>query len=411
MSLIDLLLGGSIIYLLNTVTKPNDRQEKFDVLRLRRYEGLSRETQELVRLITIRNDTVPVGSFKYKAHRYPADIDIFEQVRECCSIPTAAGAIAKKIQAIARKIKARPDLYLGDFKAGLDGRYRLDIGELHDDGTITGFDQASARRQLAGLRQQGLLSAAEFNEASRLLRGQMTPERYTEFYDFLRDRYIVRWTLDEIIQGSKLLPLNKRLSLSDALTHKSVIKLDLWAPLDGNYNEITNFFLLVAVDESGREMVMNQELGDRLETLNHDIRKYSSKEHRNSLKLAKRLWNRALWLKDQTTYKRLAPLFQSGINSLNQVAGESEVLRSMLERLDRPPMDVILRQIDGFKRRINDVYDAQFDDVPFYELIDETTGLTDRAQMVANLKDLESGLKEIVEREARNYLRRVGLDQ
>ena len=44
----------------------------------RKWSGLSSEVKELVHLITLSDSTRPVGSFKYKTHKYPADIDIFE---------------------------------------------------------------------------------------------------------------------------------------------------------------------------------------------------------------------------------------------------------------------------------------------------------------------------------------------
>ena len=353
-----------------------------NVLKKRTIDGLSQETRGLIELITLQKGTFPVGSFKYKAHRYPGDIDIFEPVKACCNVETATKVITKKIQNMASKIKETKGVYLGDFKAGLDFRYDL--------------TNVNSNEKLIELLNNGLIKQEEFNEA-------VSQKTEADLLEYMRKFYIVRWNLDELIKGEKVLPLNKRLTLQEAITHKTIVKIDLWAPQDGNYNEVTNFFLIVMIDKDGKEVVLNEELGDRLISLNHDIVKYGSKEHRNSLKLAKRLWNRALFLGDKKMPKILYPLFQSGCNSLNQVAGESEVVRQMVEKLTNPPIDILLRQIDGFRRRITDVFDVDFDPNPMYNIIINI--LNNKIDIVSGLTELEGMIKKVVEKHANNFLK------
>ena len=320
-----------------------------NVLKTRTFDGLSHETQDLIRLITLDKKTFPVGSFKYKAHRYPGDIDIFEPVKACCTEESASEAIANKLKTLAKEISKRKSVYLGDFKAGLDHRYYL-------------APNTNPKLYLDRLRKQDLLTADEYQEGLTL-RGENLDE-------FVRRFYVIRWNLEELVAGIKTLRGNVTLTLADALRAKTIVKIDLWAPINGNYNETTNFFLIIMIDEQGNEKVLNQELGDRLISLNGDIVKYGG-AHKNSLKLAKRLWNRALYVNDRQMYNLLYPLFQSGANSLNQIAGESEVIRMMLTKLVNPPTQQLYQQIDGFKRRIEDVFDMEFDAQPMYQLIDD----------------------------------------
>jgi hypothetical protein len=390
-----LLLGATAIFVSEFQRKPKGlfsfikntnnntcQAESSDILKQRTLEGLTEETKALIQLITLQNDVFPVGSFRYKAHRYPGDIDIFEPIKACCDKESASKAIASKIQGMAREILTRPDVYLGDFKAGLDDRF-----------LIPSLD--SAQNILDGLLKQNLITTDEYKEA-------LAFSSLDDLQEYMRKFRIVRWTLEEILSGVKVLPNDIKLTLSDALTHKSVVKIDLWAPLNGNYNEITNFFLVVMIDKEGKEVVLNEELGDRLINLNHDIIKYGSKEHRNSLKLAKRLWNRALFLGDTKMPKILYPLFQSGCNSLNQIAGESEVIRMMIERLPNPPIETLLLQIDGFRRRITDVFDVDFNPRPMFVLIKNI--ISSNVDIIAGLLELERLLKKTVERHANNFL-------
>ncbi len=376
-----LLLGTSAIFVSNLNKSSNSCRKDDEILKKRTFDGLTQETKSLIELITIQKGTFPVGSFKFKAHRYPGDIDIFEPVKACCDKESASKEIAKKIQKMALEISKRKDVYLGDFKAGLDFRYTTPMSDIEG--------------KLNELVDLELITQEELQEALSL-------KSRDELVEYMRKYYIVRWSLEELIQGYKLLPKGLRLELSDALTHKSIVKIDLWAPQDGNYNEVTNFFLIVMIGKDGKEVVLNEELGDRLINLNHDIVKYGSKEHKNSLKLAKRLWNRALFLGDKKIPKILYPLFQSGCNSLNQIAGESEVVRQMVERLPSPPIDILLRQIDGFRRRITDVFDVDFDPQPMYNIIINI--LNRQIDIVSGLVELESMIKKVVEKHAREFL-------
>ncbi len=378
-----LLLGTGAIFVSKLNEKSNSCNiSEQNVLKKRTFDGLTQETKSLIELITLQKGTFPVGSFKFKAHRYPGDIDIFEPVKACCDRETATKIIAEKLQNMAKAISNRKDVYLGDFKAGLDDRYLV--------------TEANKNDKLNQLFNTGLLSQEEFEEA-------LNQKTLDDLVEYMRKFYIVRWNLEELIRGSKVLPQNKQLTLQEAITHKTIVKIDLWAPQDGNYNEVTNFFLIVMIDKDGREVVLNEELGDRLINLNHDIVKYGSKKNRNSLKLAKRLWNRALFLKDSKMPKVLYPLFQSGCNSLNQVAGESEVVRQMIEKLPNPPLDILFKQIDGFRRRITDVFDVDFDPKPMYDVLINI--LERRVDVISGLTELESMIKKVVEKHANEFLK------
>ena len=86
----------------------------------RNPKGFSKSVQDAINLITFSEDTNPVGSYKYRVHAYPSDIDIFEKVKKCCSVKEATNNVAKRLREIGRNIKKQKLIYLGDFKAGLE---------------------------------------------------------------------------------------------------------------------------------------------------------------------------------------------------------------------------------------------------------------------------------------------------
>lgn len=369
-TLAQLIQGGLTLYAMNQAVNKKKLGE-IDIYKQRTMDGLSQDTQSIIELITFSDSTKPVGSFKYKVHQYPGDIDIFEPVKVCCSKEQALKKIIAELQSIARRVKKSKTVFWGDFKAGLDLNYVPNENE-------TG-EQYSKRTGITLTKEEKANPAA--------------------WHDKVRQYYILRWTADDIIRGSVRTPKGgSSVSLTDAIKHDTLIKLDLWAPVNGNYTEVTNFYLFVWKDEQGEEHIINAELGDRLESLNHDIEKYSSRAHWNPLKLSKRLWNKALYQRDRRMTEVLYPLFSSGAARLNQIAGECETLALMYEKVPTTELQSVERAIDaqisGFKRRINDVEDIDVKP-DIYKLIDRILKLEGKSRP-GLLNQLESQLEKYV---------------
>lgn len=415
------IAGAASLYVIQDVTDKQHKQPRFNVLATRNQAGLSRETNDIIDLITVDPETFPVGSFRYRAHRYPGDIDIFEKVRGCCTQEVAKRKIARDIQKIAKKLAnaRKRGVFLGDFKAGLDNRFKLDIGHIEQN-KVVGYNGAAVRKEIRALYNKHLLTEQEYSTLMSLAPLEaISPSEWESLNDGLRKYYIVRWDLDELMEGVKMLPGKVMLRLEDAITHDSIVKLDIWAPLKGKYNEITNFFLLILQNQDGTETVLNAQLGDRIKLLEKDIQKYSSKEHRNSLKLAKRLWNKALTTNDVDLYDTLFPLFDSDATMLSQIVSEIEVISNMLEGLPKAdvPIKTLIKQIDGFKERITNTLEIQFNTRPFIKIIDEIVNYYETHQdnwdpntIVQYLDDLDKKLRKPIEEYSRNFLQERGID-
>lgn len=451
------LAGAGTLYLIQDVTKKNQKRPHFNVLATRNRASLSRETNDIIDLITVDPETFPVGSFRYRAHRYPGDIDIFEKVRACCTEETAKKKIVRDIQKIALKIAnaRKKGVFLGDFKAGIDERFKIDIGDV-DNGVVKGYDGFQVRRKIRNLYDEDLLSDSEYRKLMDLApkidteevndtrknvgdvgdigdvgdvgdvenvgddhNESITVGEWENLNNELRKYYIVRWDLDELIDGVKVLKGDKILLLGDALTSNSIVKLDIWAPIKGRYNEITNFFLLILQNSDGTEAVLNANLGDRIKQLDKDIHKYSSPEHRNSLKLAKRLWNKALTTKDEKLYDTLYPLFDSDAAMLNQIGSEAEVIQNMLEGLpiEEIPIKTLIKQIDGFKERIMNTLEIQFNTKPFFKIINSIINYYENNHddwdpnvIVHYLNEFNNKLRVPIENYSANFLRKNGIN-
>jgi len=265
-----------------------------------------------------------------------------------------------------------------------------------------------------------LLTNSEYKKLLELAPNQkIQPDEWEELNNELRKHYIVRWDLEEMLRGEKILPGNKILKLEDAITDDSIVKLDIWAPLKGKYNEITNFFLLILQNPDGTETVLNAQLGDRVKLLEKDIQKYASPSHRNSLKLAKRLWNKALTENDVELYDKLYPLFDSDATMLSQIGSEIEVITNMLNGLSRDeiPIKTLIKQIDGFKERITNTLEIQFNTKPLIKIINDIIDYYENNKdnwdpIVINhyLEDLDKKIRKPVEDYSRKFLQNIGID-
>ena len=372
-------------------------RSKSDVAQLKSSDSYDMETRKVINTITFHDNIDPVGSQKFKAHRYPGDIDLFEPIKVCCSLEQATQAIVKKIQLIASKIKKEPLYFLGDFKAGLDHRFEFDLTQ----------PSKTIIAQIMKLHHQQLLS----DEETAQLMDDVENQRMESFNELIRHHLVVRWNLDELIAGVKILPLNKHLSLSEAIRHNTIVKLDLWAPINGNYTEITNFMLLMYLDELGKTHMINIKLSERINSLIHDIKLYSMPQHKKSLKVAKRMWALAYFINDRPTLQRLYPLFSSDAAILSQINNEIETLSQMLTKLPDPPLNVIIKQIDRFKTRMGGVT-LPFNENDVFEMIDAIVAMyqkngdqMDRSVAVVLLTKIAEILASSIEKYASQFMK------
>lgn len=392
-----LLLGHAMHYVFTNGTE----DEEFDISQYKNPNSFDLETRKIIDTVTLQDDIDPVGSQKYKVHRYPGDIDIFEPIKVCCSLDDATHTIVKNIQKMMKEIKKEPLYFLGDFKAGLDHRFQIDLTKKNTE----------IISQLMDLRKKNLLTSEEVGRMLDLLkRGEIN-----ELKEALRQYYVVRWTIQEIMDGVKKLPGDLKLSLFDAIKHNTIVKLDLWAPINNNYTEITNFLLLMYVDENGKQHIINIELEDRVKSLIKDIKLYSTPEHKKSLKVAKRMWALAQVVDDHETIKKLYPLFSSDAAILSQITSEIETLTLMLSKIDQPPLDIMIRQIDRFKSRIGTIF-LDLDENTIFGNIDIIVSLynqsgnrVNRQVIITLLKHISLQLNQVIEKYSSEFMKKRNL--
>ena len=326
--------------------------------------SLSMDLLDIIKIVTLDPRMPPnlVGSFKYIVHEYPADIDMFEAyVYDGAGGVTGAGKdIAAKLAAVAENIKARKDVYLGDFKAGVDERYEVDIGHINPaSGKLAGYKPTQIRERILKIQEAGLLTTDEADTWFRAVIEQPSILEYMELEATIRKKHVVRWSLDELINQEKALPYGSVLRLEKAVTQKSIVKIDIWVRLQKRFIEVTNFYDLrykntrdaiiqINLESSGGEKSYEMSL---LADLHH----YSNPNLGKFMKLSKRLWLYAVLKKDKHLLHALYPLFGSGAAKMYQIMGEVETIENIMEKVKRPAMKDILENIEDWKARLGTV--------------------------------------------------------
>ena len=420
------VLGGlTTVYVVDKFGKEEKKVESGEIKIYKEERnpiGFSKSIKDAVKMVTFSEKTNPVGSYKYRVHAYPSDIDIFEKIEECCDVKTATQNVTKRLKQIARNIKNNKKVYLGDFKAGIDDDLIIDCGEISYTKpiSVSGYKRQTIMDKLTEFKKKGWITETESRKLKGMAKPNLNVVEFSKLYKELRELYLVRWELNELIKGEKVVRSGKKLKLQDALTHDSIVKIDIWAPVNNRYTEVTNFFYIVLKQKNGKETVINKKLGDYASALMDDINKYSSTIFRNSLKVGKRLWIYHNLKKNKHILEKLYPLFFSGSAALNQIKEEAVVLVDMLQRMeDNSQSDInkgyglikpiVENQIDEFKKRVNNIYDLRFNREEIFKTLDKCIQSKNTSVTKKNLEKFIELCKPIIEKHSVKFLKDIGL--
>lgn len=332
------------------------------ILQTRLKESLPEDIQKIIDSISIdkKQPTKIVGSFQYIIHEYPGDIDGIEEFTGCCSINQSIRTIAKSIKTIALNVKNLKYSYLGDFKAGIDSRFYIETGDwiLKDKHLeLIKYDIKHIKNRLDMLYQSNLLSKQKYDYINSLVVYKPTFLQHKKIYDTIKDLYILRWSLNELLKGRKNLVDNMIISLEEALTKKTIVKIDLYSLVQNRFIEITNFYVLKSKTEDNRIVSLSVETQrwDYINKLKKDIIIYAQPSLKKLMKMSKRLWLKAIADKNNELLIKLYPLFSSGIAKLYQVLSDIETMMNMIEKLKNPPYRIMIRSLQEIKMRISTI--------------------------------------------------------
>jgi len=396
-----------------------------DILAKKSESSYTNKVNEIIETISYNTEnSKAVGSFSFKnVGKYSADVDIFENFHVFAKNELhACKQIAAQIKQVIKQVKEKKDFWFSEFKAGIDERFKIGaLGKL-EDGKVVGFNKKQAIAHLVKLVDENLIDQEIGFELISLVKQPMTSEIYEQIDKIIREFYVLRWKQDEVLKGKKKLVGNKFMSLVDAISYKSIVKLDCITYMQSRFIECTNVMILTWVDKKGDIHYLNI-VGDNLAAyltkgMKMETKKISDPKsaHFSPMKLSKRIFAQAALKKDKAVVEKLIPLLTSDLALLYQVRADAEVIINMLTKLNskliKQLSPEILTELDEFRSRLAGVNLPIYDNAAVDDTISDIVlqGKNNNKQaLIDKLNNLCEYITEILKTNVPKYLKKVGL--
>ena len=395
--------------ILGLIKKDLNRQVKLKIKTI-----YSTDLLNIIDLITLDNNYKIVGSYSYENLKYPNDIDITELYHiNSKNLDEEGFYFADKISNIMVKIQLNfPDIIFSEFM--------IKVGDLYKKKYITKKEVELLKKILKNINI----------------------DTWFYMYNFFREKFIVRWEIEDILySGKKLINKKNYFLLQDALIQTQIgkpneygfIKLDTLSFFENKYKEITNIFFICPNREKGigksgkgeRSGISNikENSSDKqfykiqketsYKYLKQDVYKYYFLK--KYLKVVKRIFNIFKNKKiEKNKLNILVNLINSKLGNLNQINGELENIVKLLyiikgtKRYQKNNYLIIIRRIfvqlldiqnrlysilqGNFKKEISDNI-SKF----FYNYYDTFWETINNGLMVKQAKDLIELCEELNE--------------
>lgn len=301
---------------------------------------IDEDVKKIAKLMMVNKDDGNIryiGSYSYKAIKNFSDVDMMEEVemnsRECL-IKFFVDSLKKTL----RDILQSHDIYFMEVKAGIDKRFKLNIGRCN-----SGYFFADGHLidNIKKLFDTELLPARDYNIIVNHARGCSQAD-YEIIEKILRGYYIVRWSPTEIFKGVKELAGGRSMSLNEAVQYYLFCNMEcVFKDDNGIYKDISNYFVLQYDDpDVGAIVALNAEpyaVGNYYdyirETLSKSIEKlYYSKLERSLLKLCKRYFSFARLFGYSDMLVKSASILNSDIGRLGMVLSMLKCIKKLNEK-------------------------------------------------------------------------------
>jgi hypothetical protein len=353
-------------------------------------------------LVSINKDnSIPIGTYSYAYTMYPSDYDVFENVTKGHNTDEVVNFFEKSLKHMVQKIMSRQYYWILEVKVGIDNRYNFKITD--DDAMI----------RINCLKKNGLLLDEDI---------EIFQQNDQELSDELLRKYaVLRWTPQEILNGVKLLPGNKSISLNDAIRAKSQINIEIIALINNKFTDLSNFFVLSYTDKLGNPHAVNiseDSITDFTkffkDNLKSNIKKlYYSKHNHDYYKIIKRYWSYGKFAKDKQLIHKLLPIVNSIIALAGQKRSELKTLINLVKHtnLQGVPMDVFHNQIQNLKASLSSLVDMGYDiiDAINYDLDIITNDNATPTEIINILDNVKETLNRYVSKNTLAYLKKVKL--
>lgn len=205
------------------------------------------------------------------------------------------------------------------------------------------------------------------------------------------------WTAEEIFNNIDI--------LKQCFLEKAVIKIDMFAPYNERYIEMSTFFILKS---KGTFINVEDNYFESMKTsLINDINEFKKIK---PFKAVKRAWSLARITQDNKTMRKLEKLIRSNVALLGQINADLETIELMVQKNIPYNKDIVLVEISEFKEKISNILDIEFDEMKIDIMIDNIllNIINNSDDIIDTISTLHDYLLEIINKETLEYLEYVG---
>ena len=336
-----------------------------------------------IELISFNNLTPSIlGSSSLKSSLYNSDYDLFSRIKYN-SFSEAKEKIPYYFKKIVERLNSNPKIFFMDFKAGFDPKLYQTLNNIKN---IKLFYKKNKR----------YLTEEQNKEINKI-------NNLDELKEYTRSIYTLRWSIDNLKKGYKILSKNRKISFIEAITgYKSVIKIDILSFIDSELVEMSNLFEFYI----GNESLNISKDSNILIGIKEDIKNYW--EDNKKIKALKRLFSIAKITKQYKLVKQLIKIFNSNLGLLYKTNNDLKNIIDLIENGNKEKLIKNKYNINNFiqilKQRLSNIYEFEFSNSYFKDL-DKITKIKTLKGKIKSLEKIVNEFTKILNKETYNYLK------
>ena len=306
----------------------------------------SEEILKVIRAMSFTNGrgVKLVGSFTLRNQVYAGDVDALEFVKV-----KSAKDCAKRFQEVVKNVSELPYTYISDIKCGTVDEWRVipDSATI-EEGKVVGYDRDAILQNVERLYSTNIIDDSEYRLARYLLKPTVNAVEFLALRKDLRFN-ILRWNLDEIKKGYKILRDGRKYTLEAGVQSPTITKMDVISWIQGV--RFSDFEMIYEFSSKG--VILNKGLRDLDIAIKESI--LLMRREGNCFKMAKRMYALARYHKYKHDLPPLNDLFNGDLGRLYGIYGDAHSLKYLIENAEHLPKDKIAKEIDTFIARLSNV--------------------------------------------------------
>jgi hypothetical protein len=347
-----------------------------NIFKKKTVEQLNNTVGNAINTFAIKGRVRIIGSNALRSTQYGSDYDIDTMIDN-----VSPSRIAKLLQDAYTTASKDKDVWIIDFKCGIDERLEYAKGEDYSDASLKEY----------------------FNERNLIpkrLRTEILKSKGEDRIKKVRNLFILRWTPDDIKKGCVKLIDGTVKTLEACVMDKSIMKIDIIQKVGNQFAEISeNYFIKIGDRQNFSESPTKDET---IAGFEDEIHYYSKVD---SFKALKRLFSLLSFegkTKNKAKLNKLVEFFNSQIGYLNKIKNEISILEVLLEQKRKPKWEDVIANLQFIKEQISQIYKVPIGDKVF-KTIDEIKE-SNSLQTIRTLKDY---FREKINQNSKDFLRSI----